>query len=173
MDGKYRTIEDIATDLQITSQAIYKKRQQDPVLSNLMETDRKKAKRTFYYGETVYKHLRDYYKPDYTGNDPAPSFSGEQNEGTSRNEPPVSPAPEETPEAAESETASLRAAVSTLQQQIQRLEREAAEAKAEKQELLRQNGQLLLLLQQEKDEKRLYLPAPKGPGFFERLFGRK
>ena len=177
MDGKYRTIEDIATELEITTQAIYKKRQQDPVLSNLMETDRKKAKRTYYYGETVYKHLRDYYKPTYAGNDPAPSFSGEQNEGISSNLPPMTPAPEDTTEAAEGEAANLRDTIEALKGQVKELEnqldKEREIAQKERAELLRQNAVVLLCLQQEKEEKRLYLPAPKGPGLFQRLFGKK
>ena len=55
----------------------------------------------------------------------------------------------------------LKAQISALEAKIEALEKELASKEGERKELLNQNGALLLLLSQEKQEKALLLPAPK------------
>lgn len=68
----------------------------------------------------------------------------------------------------------LKAQISALEAKIEALEKELASKEEERKELLKQNGALLLLLSQEKQEKALFLPAPKKSigerikGFFQK-----
>ena len=55
----------------------------------------------------------------------------------------------------------LQAKIEALEAKIEALEKELASKEGERKELLNQNGALLLLLSQEKQEKALLLPAPK------------
>ena len=68
----------------------------------------------------------------------------------------------------------LKTKISALEAKIEALEKELASKEEERKELLKQNGALLLLLSQEKQEKALFLPAPKKSigerikGFFQK-----
>lgn len=55
----------------------------------------------------------------------------------------------------------LQTQINALEAKIEALEKELAAKEEERKELLNQNGALLLLLSQEKQEKALFLPAPK------------
>lgn len=86
---------------------------------------------------------------------------------TSESEPAA--AAEETPDEPEREdTVSLKKQIASLTEErdalrdrVQELEKKLAETEAERKSLFTQNGALLLMLQQEKQEKMLYLPKPK------------
>ena len=70
---------------------------------------------------------------------------------------------ETPPEAAED-----KSTITALQTKIEALEAQIEALEAERRELLKQNGNILLLLSQEKAEKALLLPAPK-KSFGERI----
>lgn len=70
---------------------------------------------------------------------------------------------EETPpEAAEAATED-KSTIAALQTKIEALEAQIEALEAERRELVKQNGNILLLLSQEKAEKALLLPPPKKP----------
>lgn len=83
-------------------------------------------------------------------------------------------APETISEGAEGETPTQEK-INALQATIDALQAKLDAAEAERRDLISQNGNLLLLLNQEKAEKQLLLPSPKKSmgGWIRRLFAKK
>lgn len=68
---------------------------------------------------------------------------------------------EETPPEAQEEGEGYKSTISELETKIKALEAKIEALEEERREMVKQNGNLLLLLSQEKQEKALLLPAPK------------
>lgn len=68
---------------------------------------------------------------------------------------------EETPPEAAEAAEGYKSTINALQAKIEALEAQIEALGEERRELIKQNGNLLLLLSQEKQEKALLLPAPK------------
>ena len=142
----YYTIDELAEMVGLTIQTLYKRRREDEELSRLMDEDSRKRGRRILYGEAVAEWLTDYYRP-------------------------LPPTTNLTVEAEPSE-AETPASTFKWQEEVARLTAENAKLTERIDELHKQNGLLLLLLQEEKQEKQALLPAPK-VGLWQRLFGRK
>ena len=158
MENRY-TINQLATTCKVSTQSIYK------LLSKNQPTVKQFSQRQgrkILYGQEVLNLLLDYYGLRQDEG---------QTEDTSTNAPktPADAFP------AKVEDKSTSKEIDALKAQIEALEARLAETEAEKKELLRQNGQVLLLLSQEREERIKLLPPPKKTlgERFKGLFGKK
>jgi len=130
-----------------------------------------RRQRKVYYNQAAMDFFVSYYCPEQEKSPSSRNISGivevpnEENSGIV--EVPKKPGIVEVPSPPDKE-AILQSRIDALQDELDALHaeiatlREQLEAKeAERRELLRQNGALILTLQQEKQEKQLFLPAPK------------
>lgn len=131
------TIQDLCAQLSKSKQSIYQtfNRNSQFVKNNSIRVNRK-----IYYNQAVLDYLTDYYTHG------APIEA--------ENKPIESPLREDGGEAAQERIAALEAKIAALEAELKAKEEERLE-------MVKQNGALLLLLTQEKQEKQLLLPAPK------------
>lgn len=152
MDYKY-TITDIQTKTNVSLQSLYKliKKHQDFINENSTRKQRK-----IYYSQSAMDFFISYYQPDKT---PEAEKSTPINMPLEATQTPID-APSQSDTDKDTIDA-LQAQIGALQAQIDALQKQLDESEAERKELIRQNGALILTLQQEKQEKQLFLPAPK------------
>ena len=153
MEYKY-LITDIQarTKVSITSLNAFKKKHQDFFNNNSIRKQRK-----IYYNQAAMDLFVSYYCQDTEENPSLKSKEEEVQEETQEN--PSLNRKEEVQE--NSNTSALEAEIEALKAEIEALRKQLSDKEAERLELLRQNGALILTLQQEKQEKMLLLPAPK------------
>ena len=173
MEYKY-LITDIQakTKVSITSLTTFKKKHQEFFNQNSTRIQRK-----IYYNQAAMDFFLSYYQPDRKAEDEKIPVSDIDTD-TDKKEPDFTikkicaegqekqaeKAPIEatqTDEPPEGQTNALERKIDALEAEIEALRKQLSESEAEKKELLRQNGEVLLLLQMEKQEKQLLLPAPK------------
>ena len=152
------SINDLASKCKVSKQSIYNliKKNQDFINDNSTRKQRK-----IYYNQAVMDFFISYYSPEpsaeehKTAEDPQESTSAEEQHETQL-------------DTLKAENDALKAEIDTLRKQLD-------DKEAERQEMFRQNSALLLMLQQEKQEKMLLLPAPKKPlgEKIKGLFNRK
>lgn len=157
MEFQY-TIDQIATrcGVSITSINNLKKKNQELINANSTRRQRK-----IYYNEVVMDFFLSYYQPEKASES---LKNGPTAEGSDTEAPKAENSPLEDPStdrAHESQTDALNAEIDALKAQIDNLKKELEVKELERRELFRQNGALLLMLQQEKKEKQLFLPTPK------------
>ena len=152
------TIDEIATkcNVSITSINNLKKKHAEFINQNSIRRQRK-----IYYNQDAMDFFLSYYLPDQTEekgkNPPSPL-----NMDTAEGQPEKSPLEtSSTDRPHESQNDALHAQIDALKAEIDALKKELDAKEAERKELIRQNGALILTLQQEKQEKQLFLPAPK------------
>lgn len=158
MEYKY-LITDIQakTNVSITSLTSFKKKHQD-----FFNNNSTRIRRKIYYNQAAMDFFIDYYRPEQTAKEDninrlaavpeeqkAENASNSALNGSSADEPH------------ESQLDKLKAEIGALQTEIGALRKQLEAKEAERLELLRQNGALILTLQQEKQEKQLFLPSPK------------
>lgn len=131
------TIQDLCAQLSKSKQSIYQVigRNRQFIRDNSIRENRK-----IYYNQAVLDYLTDYYTHG------APIEA--------ENKPIEAPSCEDGGEAAQER-------IHALEAKIEALEAELKAKEEERLEMVKQNGALLLLLTQEKQEKQLLLPAPK------------
>lgn len=139
MDYPY-TINDIKTATQVSLQSLYTLIKKN---SELIKENSIRKQRKIYYNQTAMDFFISYYSEQAPK---TPQKAEEPSENKSSASFRI--------EALEAERDALQAEIGTLKKQLEAKE-------TERLELLRQNGALLLMLQQEKQEKMLFLPAPK------------
>lgn len=150
MDFPY-TIEDLSSRCKVSKQSIYSliKKNQEFVKKNSTRKG-KKVK----YNQEVLNLFLDYYgvneAEDPSQKDPEKAIEAEKDPQKAEDQSATSPQ-EKDPEGK----------IKALESEIEALKRELAAAREQNTELIRQNGQVLLLLQEEKQEKMKLLPAPK------------
>lgn len=157
MENRY-TINQLSTICKVSSQSIYKLLAKNQPTVKQFST---KQGRKILYGQEVLDLLLAHYNPQQVeGQDEAPKADTPAN------------APNKPVEASslQVEDDPTQSEIDALQAKIEALEKRLAETEAEKKELLRQNGQVLLLLSQEREERIKLLPAPK-KSFGERIKG--
>lgn len=156
MEYKY-LITDIQakTNVSITSLTAFKKKHQDFFNNNSTRKHRK-----IYYNQAAMDFFISYYSPDTDKEIPDKIIDTETGGGQAEN--PLSET-SYTDKPHESQLDELKAETEALQTEIGALRKQLEAKEAERLELLRQNGALILTLQQEKQEKMLLLPAPKKP----------
>lgn len=150
MDFPY-TIEDLSSKCKVSKQSIYAliKKNQELVKKNSTRKG-KKVK----YNQEVLNFFLDYYgineAEDPSPEDPERALEAENAPQEAEDPSPISP---------QDKTAEDK--IRALESEIEALKKELASAREQNNELIRQNGQVLLLLQEEKQEKIKLLPAPK------------
>ena len=145
----------------ISQQTFYRLSKENSEFRTLVERERKKRGNGYQYSSDVLAWLLTYYGKEET-------MEEKRETRESAAEPQESPS--EGQEAADKETHAAEVETA-LRAKIERLRAMLEEERKERQEMVRQNAQLLLLLSQEKQEKQLFLPAPK-KSIWERLFKR-
>ena len=135
------TINDIQTKCKVSLQSLYTfiKKNKDFINENSTRKQRK-----IYYNQAALDFFVSYYKPEEAPEEPQKA----------EEQAAVSTSADSRIKELEAANEALKAEISTLKSQLESKE-------AERIELLRQNGALILTLQQEKQEKMLLLPAPK------------
>lgn len=157
MEYKY-LITDIQakTNVSITSLTAFKKKHQDFFNDNSTRKHRK-----IYYNQKAMDFFMSYYSPEQpTKEVNSTPFNPNEEEGPERNENPPFEGPS-ADEPHESQPDALKAEIEALKAEIDALRKQLEDKEAERKDLFHQNGALLLMLQQEKQEKMLLLPAPK------------
>jgi hypothetical protein len=157
MEYKY-TINDISATVKISKPSLYAliKKNQAFINDNSIRRQRK-----IYYNDAVMDFFISYYLPEQTteeGKTPSSPIDIEKAEGRPEN-PLLEPSSKE--EEYKTRIDALQTKIDALHAEIDILRRQLEEKEEERKELIRQNGALILTLQQEKQEKLLFLPAPK------------
>ena len=156
MEYKY-LITDIQakTKVSITSLTAFKKKHQDFFNNNSTRKHRK-----IYYNQAAMDFFISYYSPDTDTEKKIPDkiIDTEKAEEQAEN-PHKNQSYREEEEKARINA--LQDEIKALHAEIDALKAQLAAKENERVELLRQNGALILTLQQEKQEKMLLLPAPK------------
>lgn len=157
MENQY-TADQIISICKVSKASFYelKKKNKDFVNENS-----KRLHRVVYYNQAVLDFFLSYYQPDGKPESekiPVSDMNIDTAEGQAEKAPVEAPQTEEPPEGQENP---LQRKIDALEAEIGALRKQLDASETEKKELLRQNGEVLLLLQMEKQEKQLYLPAPK------------
>lgn len=136
----------------ISQQTFYRLTKENEEFGELVKQGRQKRGNSFHYPETVLQWLLAYYSipSEPTEEKPAP-----------KEEKPVeaSQSPSEPSETVDREKPLLDK-IDALEAEIRALQAKLEEKEQERKALFIQNGQLLYLLSQEKQEKQALLPAP-------------
>lgn len=153
-------IEDLASKCQVSKQSIYNLLSKD---KDFIKQNSTRQARKIKYNQAVLNKLLLYYnKPEETDHAQeaieAPTIVSETSPDKTTNE------------TTEAIVAPLKAEIEALKKELEELRQQLAAKEAERMELLKQNGALILTLQQEKQEKQALLPAPK-KSFGDRLKG--
>lgn len=153
MEHRY-TMHEITAKVNRSEQAIYRLMKSNNELKAIIsEHSYKVGGRRTLYGSTVLDWLKEYYNVVQASSE-APDA------------PPDVEQAEVDPEdnaQHEAEIAALRAEIAALQRDVESLRSDLALKEQERQALFVSNGQLLLLLSQEKQEKQALLPKPRQP----------
>lgn len=159
MKSQY-TINELTTICKVSKQSLYNlfKKNKEFVNQNSIRNQR-----TIYYNQAVLNFLLDYYHLDK----PAADADNLIYEKIGGGEPSPEGKIPFVQTASTDETASrikeYESQIDTLKAEIEALKKDLADKEEERKELIKQNGALILALSQEKQEKMLYLPAPKKP----------
>ncbi len=140
MEYKY-SINDIQRKTNVSLQSLYNliKKNQEFIRNNSTRKQRK-----IYYNQAALDFFVSYYKPEEAPEEPQKA----------EKQAAVSTSADSPIDALKAENDALKAEIDALKKQLESKE-------AERLELLRQNGALILTLQQEKQEKMLLLPPPR------------
>ena len=166
------TIDDLASKCQVTKQSIYNLISKN---KEFVKDNSKKQGRKIKYNQAVLDLFLGYY--DKLGEDKAEeTITPAAEQPTEAPEkPPEAPSVETTQKPTETPAEGLQAKIEALQDQVRELKEQLAYKEAERLELLKQNGALILTIQQQQQERMLLLPAPKKSigDRFKGLFGKK
>ena len=157
MEYKY-TINQISDRVSISKPSLYAliKKNQAFINDNSVRRQRK-----IYYNQAVMDFFISYYLPEQASKEeqiPSSPIDTDIAEEQAEN-PPSEASYTDKPQDREVER--LKAEIDALNARIDALNKQLDEKETERKELIRQNGALILTLQQEKQEKMLFLPAPK------------
>lgn len=161
MENRY-TINQISSACKVSKQSLYKFINKNKTFINENST---RNHRIIYYNQAAMDFFLAYYQPDRKTDSEEINISGiekntaeEQAEEQAEKTPVEAPQTEQPPEG---QLNALERKIATLEAELEALRKQLDASETEKKELLRQNGEVLLLLQMEKQEKQLFLPAPK------------
>ena len=152
------TINDIAAEVKVSKQSLYTLIKKNQAFVNENST---RKQRKVYYNQAVMDFFVAYYSassPDKAENPRLNISEGAETLPNGEN-PPFSASPADGPQ--KDQLDALHAEIDALHAEIDTLRKQLEEKEEERKELIRQNGALILTLQQEKQEKQLFLPAPK------------
>lgn len=170
MENRY-TITQISSACKVSKQSLYKFINKN---KTFIDENSTRIHRIVYYNQSAMDFFLAYYQPDEkpesekipisdtdTDTDkkePVFSMNTERAEERPQNSPVEAPQTEQPPEG---QLNALQRKIDALEAEIGALRKQLDASETEKKELLRQNGEVLLLLQMEKQEKQLFLPAPR------------
>ena len=154
---KYYTVNELVSIFNISKATFYHqvKKNQDFFTKNSIKVkpEGRNSKPLTKYNQSVFDFLASIYAPSIE------KIGGQ--EGPSPQRPPEAPETKEGETAGESIKNPPETKIDALEAEIKALKAQLEKAEEERAELIKQNGNLLLLLNQEKQEKQLLLPAPK------------
>ena len=156
MECKY-TINDISATVKISKPSLYALIKKN---SAFIKDNSIRKQRKIYYNQAVMDFFVSYYSPDTEKKIPDNLIDTDSAEGQAEN-PPLETSSADKPH--ESQLDELKAEIGALQAEIGALREQLDAKEAERLELLRQNGALILTLQQTQQAQMLLLPAPKKP----------
>lgn len=158
MENRY-TIDQISTACKVSKQSLYKFINKN---KTFIEENSTRIHRVVYYNQIAMDFFLAYYQPDKkpeitpdTINQTTAEIRAPEGEQKSPVEAPQSDEPPEV------QLTALQRKIDALKAEIDALKKELNAKEEERKELIRQNGALILTLQQEKQEKQLFLPSPK------------
>ena len=152
------TIEQIASKCKVSKQSIYALIKKNKAFINENST---RNQRKVYYNQDAMDFFISYYHPEQTQeitNDYINQTTAETRAPEGGKKPSVEAPQEDKPP---EDINALQRKIDALEAELKSLRKQLDASEAEKKELLRQNGEVLLLLQMEKQEKQLFLPAPR------------
>lgn len=169
MENRY-TITDISSICKVSKQSLYKFINKN---KTFIDENSTRYHRIVYYNQTAMDFFISYYCPeqtqeitnDYINQTTAERRGPEGEKITAETRAPEggenpsveAPQEDKPPE----DLNALQRKIDALEAELKSLRKQLDASEAEKKELLRQNGEVLLLLQMEKQEKQLFLPAPR------------
>lgn len=142
MEYQY-TIKDIQERVNVSQQSLYSLIKKNKEFINENST---RKQRKVYYNQAVMDFFVSYYLPEKAIPEGSAPLNETLTEARESNESPL--------DALKAENDALKAEINVLRKQLD-------DKEAERLELLRQNGALILTLQQTQQEKMLLLPSPK------------
>lgn len=156
MEYQY-TINDIKAAVKVSLQSLYTliKKNQAFINDNSIRKQRK-----IYYNQAAMDFFISYYSPDTDTTKKIPDKTIDTETGGGKAENPLEK-PSYREEEQQARIDALQVEIKALHEEIDTLKAQLTAKENERVELLRQNGALILTLQQEKQEKMLLLPAPK------------
>ena len=154
MEYQY-TINDIKAAVKVSLQSLYAliKKNQAFINENSIRKQRK-----IYYNQAAMDFFISYYSPDTEKKIPDEIIDTETGGGKAENPLEKTSYREEEQQA---RIDALQVEIKTLHEEIDTLKAQLAAKENERVELLRQNGALILTIQQQQQEKMLLLPSPK------------
>ena len=169
------SMKDLSSIIKRTPQSIHSLIKNNQELSSIVKQHTEKKGRNVFYDEAVLEWLRAYYGIEAAAEEPQEPASGETLNPTANDVGAGVGEPEEEPIPEPTAPDDRDAIIARQEEQITFLKAQVIELTNDKAYLREENARLLLLLQEEKAEKRLLLPAPRKP-IGERiraLFGAK
>lgn len=158
MDFKY-SINDISTKCKVSVQSLYKLINKNKAFINDNST---RKQRKIYYNQAVMDFFVSYYLPEEAIQEGSAPLNETLTEAREAKETPsLNEILSEVRESNESPLDALKAENDALKAEIDVLRKQLDDKEAERLEMFRQNSALLLMLQQEKQEKMLLLPQPR------------
>ena len=150
MEFKY-SLNAISTKCGVSVQSLYKLINKNKPFFTENSTRRK---RTVYYNQKVMDFFVSYYLPETSVESLINTKNTEDTEVQAEIRPSTEEPHKPQADALEAERTALKAEIDALRKQLD-------DKEAERLEMFRQNSALLLMLQQEKQEKMLLLPQPR------------
>lgn len=170
MQGYY-TIAQIANKVKKSNQAIYKLISNNKDLSELLHDNTITVGKGKQYSITVLEWIQTYYEQIEESKTPTEEEQEAISEENTKQKQEIEELKKQLA-TKEQEIALLKQDIEHLKEKVETAEKARAEAQEEKQSIYQQNGALLMLLAQEKQEKKLLLEAPRS-GILGFLFGGK
>lgn len=154
MEYQY-TINDIKAAVKVSLQSLYTLIKKN---STFINENSIRKQRKIYYNQAAMDFFISYYSPDTEKKIPDEIIDTDTRGGIAEKSPLESSYKEEEQQA---RIDALQVEIKALHEEIDALKEQLTAKENERLELLRQNGALILTIQQQQQEKMLLLPAPK------------
>lgn len=148
-------INQIATQCKVSKQSLYTLIKKNYEFINENSTRRQ---RKIYYNQAVMDFFIAYYQPVAEWHPKDENLPTAEWHPKDEKSLPLTASIGEPPE---DQLTALQRKIEALEAEIEALKKDLSSKEEERKELIRQNGALILTLQQEKQEKQLFLPSPK------------
>lgn len=149
------SMKELSSIIKRTPQSIHNLIKHNKELESIVKQHTEKKGRNVFYDEAVLEWLRAYYGIEEAAEEPANPTENDVGAGF------VEPEEGEIPEPTAPDDKDIL--IARLEDENAHLQAQITELRNDKAYLQEQNARLLVLLQQEKTEKQLFLPAPRGP----------